>query len=176
MVRRLTSRRFAAWWVESQCPDESGGKAGANAVASGGPSPKIQGWNYTKPGEEGKAPYHAMTAGGVGAVCIIEYMLGKDFKKDVVTQAGVNWLGKHFAVNKNYYYMYALERAGMLYGADTFGGRLWYTEGARVLLDSQNADGSWGERKEKDENTWDTCFAILFLKKATRAIATGGGK
>jgi hypothetical protein len=166
------------WWTESQWPDEFGGKAGKDAVASGGPTPKIQGWSYKGPtNDEGrKGPYSAMTAGGLGAVCILDYMVGKNFKEDPIAQAGANWLGKHFAVNTNYYYMYGLERAGMLYGVDTFGGRLWYTEGARLLLDNQNADGSWGKREKTEENTWDTCFAILFLKKATRAIATGGGK
>jgi hypothetical protein len=73
--------------------------------------------------------------------------------------------------------MYALERAGMLYNTELFGGHNWYLEGARFLVDHQNANGSWGhhEGDKKDEDTWDTCFAILFLKKATRAIATEGG-
>ena len=66
----------------------------------------------------------------------------------------------------------ALERAGMLFGCETFDGRNWYQEGAKLLLAKQHADGSWGDRKNKDEYTWDTCFAILFLKKATRAVAT----
>jgi hypothetical protein len=166
------------WWIESQWPDESDAKAGANAVASGGPTSKIQGWSYKAPGNDDhhKNPYGAMTVGGVGALCILDHLVGKDFKKDPVVQAGVNWIAKHFAVNTNYYYLYGLERAGMLYGVDTFGGRLWYTEGARLLLDNQNADGSWGKRENAEENTWDTCFAILFLKKATRAIASGPGR
>jgi hypothetical protein len=164
------------WWIESQWPDESGSKAGENAVASGGSTTKVQGWSYKAPADdEGrKGPYGAMTVGGVGALTILDYIVKKDFKTDPVVQAGVNWIARHFAVNTNYYYMYGLERAGMLYGVDTFGGRLWYTEGARVLLDNQNADGSWGKREDPAQNTWDTCFAILFLKKATRAIATGG--
>jgi hypothetical protein len=160
------------WWVESQFPDELGEKAGKNAVASGEVT-KIAGWNYTKPGgDEPRPAYHAMTAGAVGAVCIYEHMLGRDWKKDPVAKAGVNWLAKHFAVNTNYYYMYGLERAGMLYGTENFGDRMWYYEGAALLLRNQKADGSWGTREKVEENTWDTCFAILFLKKATRAIAS----
>ena len=116
-----------------------------------------------------------MSAGAVGATVIYEYILGRDFRKDKVTNAGVAWIGKHFAVNTNYYYMYGLERAGMLYDVESFGGNNWYWKGVPVLLNNQNGDGSWGKRENKDENTWDTCFAILFLKKATRAIATGGG-
>jgi hypothetical protein len=165
------------WWIDSQFPDESGSKLAKNAVASGGEVPFVQGWTYQKPGGDGnQTPYHAMTAGAVGACVIYEYMLGRDWKKDKVTIAGVNWLGKHFSVNENYYYMYALERAGMLYNTETFDGHNWYYLGARFLVDHQAADGSWGHRENKDENTWDTCFAVLFLKKATRAIATGDHK
>jgi hypothetical protein len=66
------------------------------------------------------------------------------------------------------YYMYALERVGMLYGTELIGTHKWYPEGARVLVDTQDAGGSWGD-------TTDTCFALLFLKRATRnlAVATG---
>ena len=118
-----------------------------------------------------------MTAGAIGATVIYEYMMGKDFKKDPVTRAGVNWLGKHFAVNDNLYYMYAVERAGMLYDTVKFGDHDWYLEGAKHLVKTQKADGGWGNKADKpDENTWDTCFAILFLKKATRGVATGDRK
>ena len=163
------------WWVEAQFPPDDG--ADAKAVISG-EGARPQGWNYKKPGEgEGnQKPYHAMTAGAVGACVIYEYILGRDFKKDKVTKAGVEWLGKHFSVNTNYYYMYGLERAGMLYDVESFGGNNWYFKGVPVLLQNQNGDGSWGKREDKAENTWDTCFAILFLTKATKGVATGGGR
>jgi hypothetical protein len=168
------------WWVEAQCPDEGeSAKAGKNAVSSGGETTKIQGWNYQKPGEgEGtNKPTHAMTAGAIGATVIYEYMMGKDFKKDAVTRAGVNWLGKHFIVSDNLYYMYAVERAGMLYDTVKFGDHDWYLEGAKHLVKTQKADGGWGNKQDKpEENTWETCFAILFLKKATRGVATGDRK
>jgi hypothetical protein len=162
------------WWVESQFPDESGSKAGKDSVISGPfQITKVQGWNYTSPGGEGQKAYHAMTAGAVGASVIYQHMLSKDWKKDAVTVAGLNWLAVHWSVDLNYYYLYALERAGMLYGSDKIGEHDWYWEGVKVIVPDQNADGSWGHREKKEENTWDTCFAILFLKKATRAIATG---
>jgi hypothetical protein len=168
------------WWVEAQFPDEGdSAKAGKNAVSSGGDTPRIQGWNYQKPGEGegGGKPTHPMTAGAVGATVIYEYLMGHDFKKDGVTRAGVNWLGKNFTVNENLYYMYALERAGMLYDTVKFGDHDWYMEGAKLIVHAQKPDGSWGNKQDKpEENTWDTCFAILFLKKATRGVATGDRK
>ena len=74
-----------------------------------------------------------------------------------------------------YYYLYAVERLGMLYDTGKIGGHLWYPEGAKVLLDAQKPDGSWDASLPKTP-TWDTCFAILFLKRATRPLVATGGK
>jgi hypothetical protein len=165
------------WWTEAASVDEAEGKLGKNAVGTGGDVTKVQGWNYQDASADGaKGPYHAMTAGAVGAVVIYDYMLGRDWKKDPLAVAGCNWLGKHFAVNGNLYYMYALERAGMLYGTEKFGDHDWYLKGAQSIVRSQKADGSWGGNADDEKNTIQTCFAILFLKKATRAIATGDRK
>lgn len=60
-----------------------------------------------------------------------------------------------------YYYLYSLERAGTLFGTEVMGRYVWYPEGARFLLENQGPDGSWGTR------TSHTCFAILFLRRAT---------
>ena len=73
----------------------------------------------------------------------------------------------------HYYYLYALERAAILYGTETLGRHVWYVEGANWLLDGQKPDGSWdvGDRQWAPWNpVWDTCFAILFLKRATRPL------
>jgi hypothetical protein len=162
------------WWVDSQSADESGSKLDKNAVGTGGETAKIQGWNYTNANGDGaKGPYHAMTAGAVGAVAIYDSILGINWKKDPVALAGCNWLGKHFSVNSNLYYMYGLERAGMLFGTEKFGDHDWYLEGAKSIVRSQKDDGSWGSNANDEKNEIQTCFAILFLKKATRAIATG---
>jgi hypothetical protein len=37
-----------------------------------------------------------------------------------------------------------------------------------VILDAQKPDGSWVVGK--DSPAWDTCFAILFLRRATRPL------
>ena len=67
--------------------------------------------------------------------------------------------------------MYALERVGMLYGTEIMMTHEWYPEGAKQLIDDQKG-GSWGD------GTRDTCFAILFLKRATRPldVATEGAR
>jgi hypothetical protein len=66
-----------------------------------------------------------------------------------------------------------LERAGELFGTERFGDHEWYPEGALVILDAQEADGSWfrdGHGSHVSGRESDTCWAILFLKRATRPL------
>ena len=66
-----------------------------------------------------------------------------------------------------YYFLYSVERAGILWGRETIGDTWWYNQGANELLRLQNADGSWGEDfKGATERPANTAFAILFLKRA----------
>jgi hypothetical protein len=130
-----------------------------------------------------------MTAGAIGAIGICEYILGKDPKRNENVRSGIAWLGAHWSVTENvgpseveggvpnaylYYYLYALERLGMLLDVGDIGGHPWYPEGAKFLLDAQQKDGSWkGSRPEQP--VWDTCLAILFLKRATRGLVASEG-
>ena len=137
------------------------------------------GWDYHK----GNGPYGSMTAGAVGGLTIYLYMQNKPWMKDKEVVAGLDWMGKAFTVDKNpgnvedagtqggwqYYWLYAVERAGIFYGTETIGGHEWYVEGAKYLLGEQKADGSW-QSKGADHGIWDTCFAVLFLRRATRPL------
>lgn len=62
------------------------------------------------------------------------------------------------------YFLWSVERLGVLLGLDTFGDTDWFQRGASALLATQGEDGSW------EHGTWgklsDTSFAILFLRKA----------
>jgi hypothetical protein len=162
------------WWRESQFddPKKKDDKDKKPAVASGpSVSGKVQGWNYQTQGVDQRAPYHAMTAGGVGSLVIYDYMLGRRWKEDTTVKEGMNWLTVHFeAPAWNTYFLYGLERAGILYGTEKIGEHFWYAEGAKALLGAQAADGSWGKDTEWFNTTWDTCFAILFLRRATRPL------
>jgi len=160
-----TLLRAVKWWRESQHPDE------VKENGYGG----IKGWNYTNPARDPRPAYPAMTAGGASSLILYDYILGRDWKKDSFVKGGMNWLSSHFGVDANYYYLYGLERAGVLYGTETFGRHDWYRLGARFILDNQTPAGVWGnpgaqKADEQASNTWSTCFSILFLKRATRPL------
>jgi len=120
----------------------------------------------------------SMTAAGVGTLAICDLNLKRKHNGVVVgLKRGVAWLSRFFSVSSNpngsmtwiYYYLYGLERAGGLTGKDRFGPHDWYRQGARWIVDHQKgsgASGHWG-------NAVNTCFALLFLAKATGSV-TGG--
>ena len=87
------------------------------------------------------------------------------------------WLDINWATDRHphhpgngwlYYYLYSLERAGILHGVKRIGGKDWYFEGAAQLLARQKEKGGWGGGK--DEKVAETCFALLFLKRATAPL------
>jgi len=181
-VPREVLERARKWWTSSQHPEDGKDK---NAVASG-VGGGIRGWCYNRTDvcEKTHRPYGSMTAGGTGALVIYDHLLGIDWRKDPAMRAGLNWLATRWTVTKNpgptelqaagetelYYYLYAVERLGLLCGLKKIGGHGWYEEGAQAILGAQREDGSWDDGVSRSCATWDTCFAILFLKRATRPL------
>jgi ferric-dicitrate binding protein FerR (iron transport regulator) len=175
------------YWTESAIGDA--GKS--DAVATGGKALGVpQGWCYKGYHHQlkyCKSPdnaYTSMTAGAVGAVTIYDFMMGVDWKKDKTVLNGLAWLVKNWSWTENvgpceisggaakawlYYGFYAIERVGMLYDTPKIGAHDWYLEGAAVILDAQKPGGAWSVSGGA-KPTWDTCFAILFLKRATRPL------
>jgi hypothetical protein len=162
--------RARTHWIETQ------EKAEKDTVATGAGAGVPRGWGYNQAAEA--KGYGSMTAGAVGAVCIFDFILGIEYRKDRSVLDGIAWLAKNFLVTNNpgrpnwfhYYYLYGLERAGMLSDTTRMGAHDWYLEGANLLLERQQADGSWGSADKLDPPSWGTCFAILFLKQATRRL------
>jgi hypothetical protein len=132
------------------------------------------GWGYS-----GSASYGSMTCSGLASLLMSRHHLGAENPAlDQAVVAGLEWLAMHFTVEENpgsrenhYYYLYGLERAGVLAGTEFFGDYEWYPVGARYLLEKQDADGSWGNSRSPPTGQMkeylDTCYAILFLRRAT---------
>ena len=64
------------------------------------------------------------------------------------------------------YFMWSVERMGVVLGMDKFGETEWFSKGATALLATQEMDGSWKNPSETWGSLADTSFAILFLRKA----------
>ncbi len=65
------------------------------------------------------------------------------------------------------YLLYGLERAAILCDQPRIGAHDWYDEGARLLLSRQAGSGLWDGMHGP---SIETAFALLFLKRATRAV------
>lgn len=61
------------------------------------------------------------------------------------------------------YFMWSVERMGVILGMEKFGETDWFGEGSKALIASQEMDGSW---KGPHGDLADSSFAILFLRKA----------
>ncbi|NOT29147.1 MAG: terpene cyclase/mutase family protein, partial [Planctomycetes bacterium] len=101
-------------------------------------------------------------------------------------ELALNWLAQHYSVAGNpegeavwhYYYLYGLERVGALFGLTEIAGHDWYAEGAAELLREQREHGGWSS---DGRVRWppapmpiaNTCFALLFLRKATLSTPAG---
>ena len=101
----------------------------------------------------------------------------KDPRDRVVAGVNGNWdaiLGPKNARPRgklNLYFLWSVERVGVLYNLQTIGGKDWYRWGVEYLLPAQEDDGSWfSEGYLGSSPTTDTCFALLFLHRANLAM------
>jgi hypothetical protein len=100
---------------------------------------------------------------------------------EAAKRAGLAWVQRNYSVRGcppaagfwsvfHLYYLYSLERVGVLYGIREIAGHDWYLEGAVLLVRDQRPDGGWISYDEIP--VVDSAFALLFLKKATLKVAT----
>jgi hypothetical protein len=119
----------------------------------------------------------SMTTAGIGLLAICREALGNGMPPQqkqaagAAIEAGVAWLEKHWNVSRNpnkgdyhLYYLYGLERVGSLLEREKLGSHDWYAEGSRYLVRAQRENGSW------EDSETDTCFALLFLARATSPV------
>ncbi len=147
---------------------------------------EVRGWGYGA--GAGTTGYGSMTLGGIGSLTILDSILrraGAKYTKDeagkviAARRDGWAWMQSNWTVKSNAaygsswycYYLYAMERAAMLMGVATIGGHDWYWEGAEILISNQSDAGTWW-----NSSVYDTCFCVLFLKRATFNVATPTGK
>lgn len=168
-VPRAVWTKAARHWLGSACKDGSWQYVGAQGTgtgsmtAAGVASLLICGQRVTTSGERG---YHDGVAPGCGQQ-----------RTNPVLAGGLRWLGQNFSASRNprsntwnYYWLYAVERAGMMSGLRYFGEHDWYREGAEFLVNQQDGGGIFARGGSWNGNLVDTCFAVLFLAKGRRPI------
>jgi hypothetical protein len=154
-----------------------------------------RGWQYYPP-ETGGMPWQRKTTGALTCsaiaslfICKSRLEAGGRWRGDLPQKVnesirdGCAWISVEFGVNRNpgaalhqLYYLYGLERAGVLGLIERFGTHRWFDKGARQLLKQQGSGGSWRGSGTTSGPVPDTCFALLFLARGTTPVVRIPGR
>ncbi len=70
--------------------------------------------------------------------------------------------------DRDLYFLWSVERVGVIYGLDKIGDVDWYEVGSDILVKVQAPDGAWNDQRNYGTEV-NTSFALLFLCKADLA-------
>jgi hypothetical protein len=134
---------------------------------------RARGFGYVLESE----PTGSMTSAGLCSLILCQQALHRSgaFKRDyskrtrTAIRDALAWLEEYYDITENpfrggawwTYYLYNIERAGVLLDMRFIGTRDWYQEGSEELMSIQNRNGSFAG------GLVNTAFALLFLKRAT---------
>jgi hypothetical protein len=133
-------------------------------------------WAYNKSGAV--FSYDTMTCVGLLALGVshgsfreVMRVDGKQLFADPAVQKGLQALGRTLRTPSreppNAYLLWSLERVAVLYDLKKIDQQDWYVWGARALLRTQNADGSWNAHHAHGMNlTVNTAMNVLFLARS----------
>jgi hypothetical protein len=147
------------------------------------------GWAYVATNKDGKAPSgDSMTGAGLFCLAVAQASQIRDALKSGKKTEGPEASGKSLLESRVFdrglkrtgdfvkgigpgsgrYFLWSVERVGVLLGLDKIGDTEWFKKGADALLKTQKEEGGWPTAwAEADkEGLSDTCFALLFLRKA----------
>src|SRR5262249_16284236 len=107
---------------------------------------------------------------------------GETAAKDPAIDNGLRYMSKFIGTpsgkwmghpKQGLYFLWSVERVGVIYQLKTIEGRDWYAWGAEILVANEQQDGSWLDgllyQAETAAPAIDTSFALLFLKQANLA-------
>ncbi|GEM_PF-2889699 len=129
------------------------------------------GWDYRATGEADTA---SMTAAGCFVLAIAagveqegsatgDASLRDTLLHDPAFKKGLERVAhyiKHAGKRPAPYFLWSVERLGVVLATQKIGDVDWYTKGAKILLDTQESDGSW---RIAHHGVADTSLALLFL-------------
>ncbi|KAF0241350.1 MAG: prenyltransferase/squalene [Planctomycetota bacterium] len=183
-------KEAATWYLEAQEKNGPAVKGKAAGAAAGGTydvrdGDRARGWPYLRRSSDKQEEKvtGSMTACGVGGLVLCKGALAKSklwtkglaAAVDRAIYDGLAWIDLHYTVDDNpgavrshFYYLYGVERLGTLGNFEKIGAHAWYVDGAKLLVAKQAAGGEWNTHTEIEPcDIIDTCFALLFLKRAT---------
>lgn len=136
----------------------------------------------------GERPSSSMTVAGMGILLMCREQLERNDgfanaakRTEGPLQSAESWLRTNWSTEANltipratdeganrwyYYYLYGLERVGSIWNRRAVATHDWYAEVAQAIVKRQGDDGSW--TTAYGENDVNTCFALLFLTRASR--------
>lgn len=145
-------------------------------------------WRY-RHGVAGLPKSGSMTAAGLASLLIAGSQLqtaadcgcgeakGPRYRTNEPAAQALAWLGANFDVERNpgsegnpwhHYYLYAVERVGILSGLRYLGEHDWFREGAEYFVGQQLPGGNFARAESRGGGAcreYETALAILFLAK-----------
>jgi hypothetical protein len=140
-----------------------------------------RGFPYVAEAKRAPSTGSMTTAGAAGLmICQSELWKSRKFGAEqraetrIAVRDALAWMQENLDVSGNprgspvwhYYFLYGLERMGILAHTRFLGKTDWYKEGADYLLYEQEPDGAWDAGQ-----TVNTCFGLLFLKRASFRVS-----
>jgi hypothetical protein len=131
-------------------------------------------WSYNRTSEETPT----MTCSGLLALAIGHGLRKEEAgqkRDDPQIHAGLTYLAENVHKSgdnlaRNLYFVWSLERMGVLFNLEKVGDIDWYEWGAKHLVASQSPQGTWALGGYQGSIALhDTCFVLLFLKRANLA-------
>ncbi len=165
----LVEKHFRTTQLHGQGGAAIGDPTGNNANLDGS-------WRYNT--NINSSPWPSMTCSGLLGLAIA-HGVTKDPKEkkqkpldDPNIKAGLAMLAREIdrpdeKRMTDLYFLWSLQRVGVLYDLELIDGKDWYTGGYKKILPMQKNDGSWTEGcYYGNHSVLNTCFALLFLKRA----------
>jgi len=136
------------------------------------------GWGYVYHDPDPEEAYGSITAAVLAGLYLCHERLASTEPAETtadrlaVIERGIEWITQRFTLKENpnralawyYFWLYSLERLGVISGRRTFGDHDWFQEGTDLLVRGQRPDGRWTDRLYYDS------LCLLFLVKGYRPL------